>query len=148
MAKALLIGGKAEQPLESVPRPAGLTLGGHEEEVAPWLQDPHHPAKERVVILDVLEEVDRRNQVKRAALERQLRVARLQDPIAHQLPGRTHVVALEVGADPGAAPLPEEVRGESGAAADLQAQLALRRWEPAHEGVHRLLLLERTAKKL
>ena len=43
----------------------------------------------------------------------------------HELPRRADVVALEVGAHPGAAPLPQEVRGEPGAAAQLQAQPSL-----------------------
>ena len=58
------------------------------------------------------------------------------------------MVALEVRAHPGAAALPQEVRGQPGSAAELQAELALYGRQVPEHRVDGLTLLERPAKEL
>ena len=95
--------------MSAKPGPAGIALGRHEQEVAAGLEHAHHLGEERLVVLDVLEEVDRGDDIERRRSERKLPFADLQHSLPDELLGRPGVVALEVRADPGAAPL----RGES-----------------------------------
>ena len=148
MSEAFLVGREAEHPLERETGPSRVALGGHEEEIPARLEHAHHLGEEGLVVLDVLEEVDRRHHVEGRRGERQLAVPDLQHPVPDQLPGGPHVVALEVRAHPGPSALPQEVRGEPGAAAQLQAELPLHRgrWPSMASTVW--LLLERPAEQL
>ena len=148
VAEAFGVGGEAEQPLEGKARPTAFALGRHEEEVAARLEHPHHLAEEGVVVLDVLEEVDGRHDVERLAPERQLGVARLEHPVAHQLLGGPDVVALEVGAHPGAAPLRRKCDVRPVPHPTSRHSVPAVRGSVLHERVHRLLLLERATVEL
>jgi hypothetical protein len=125
-----------------------VALGRHEQEIAARLEHADHLREEGLVVLDVLQEVDRRHDVERAGPERNRPLVDLQHAVAHQLPRRPDVIPLEVGAGPGAAPLAQEVGGESGTAPHLQAGAALDRRQVRQERVDRLPLLEGAAKEL
>ena len=148
VAEALLIGGEAQHSLERESRPPGLPLRRHEEEIPARLQHPDHLGEEGLVVLDVLQEIDRRDEVEGPAPKRDLPLPDLEHPVADQLARGAGVVPLEVAAHPGAAALPEKVRGEPGPAADLQAEPTLHPREVAEERVDGELLLERPTVQL
>ena len=68
--------------------------------------------------------------------------------LIHQLLGGADVVAFKVGADPGASPLPQKMRGQPGATADLEAEAARCRRQPFHEGADGLFLFKGTPIEL
>ena len=96
----------------------------------------------------MLQKVDGRDHVEAGRAERDRPVIDLEHPLAHQLPGRFDVIALEVGAGPGPSPLAQEIGRQAGAAAQLQAGPALERRQVRQQGVHGLPLLERAAEEL
>src|SRR5215203_2030911 len=106
VTKALIVSGEPKHLLESETRPAGLSLGSHEEEVAAGFEHPNHFAEECLVVLDVLQEVDGCDDIKGRSPKRQLGIAGLENPVTNQLLGRPYVISLEIGADPGTAALP------------------------------------------
>src|SRR5579864_9478923 len=85
VAEALLVGGEAQPPLQGVAQPALLALWGHEQEVAPGLEDTDHLGDVRLVVLDVLENIDGDHDVEGRALERHFRLAGLDDAVSDEL---------------------------------------------------------------
>ena len=139
---------KPSTRLSANPGRPGSPLGAMKRKSPPGLSTRTISAKKVSSSLMCSRKLTAATRSKDADRERQLPVADLQHPVAHELPGGAHVVALEVRAHPGAAPLPQEVRGEPGPAAQLQAELPLHRRQVPEHRVDRLPLLERPAKEL
>jgi hypothetical protein len=78
---------KSQDLLQRIARPPGLSLGRHEQEVAAGLEYAYHLAEEPLVVLDVLQEVDRRNHVECGGPKRQFGIAGLQHPLTDELLG-------------------------------------------------------------